>query len=85
MRWSRSGDVFGWVATRKEGRLTVVKHDLLDVGEGTLAGLRSCWITLFDIALGVITYELIEVVEACKLGKDMEIDIFPWLSSGWKG
>ena len=85
MRWSRSGDVFGWVATRKEGRLTVVKHDLLDIGEGARAGLRSCWITLFDIALGVIAYELVEVVEACKLGKDMEIDIFPWLSSGWKG
>jgi hypothetical protein len=70
---------------RERGGLTVIEHDLLEVGECALAGLCGCWVTFFDIALSVVAYELVEVIKACKLGEDMEVDVFQWLSSGWKG
>ena len=40
--------------SQKMGGLTVIENDLLDLGESVWAGLCGCWVTLFDIALGVV-------------------------------
>jgi hypothetical protein len=51
----------------REG-LTVIENDLLEVGESALSGWCGCWVAFFDIALSVVNYKLVEIVETCKLG-----------------
>jgi hypothetical protein len=70
--------------TQEDGGLTIIEHDLLEIGESALAGLCGCWVTFFDVVISFVTYELVEVIKACKLGEDMEVDVFRWVGSGWK-
>jgi hypothetical protein len=67
---------------RKEaGRLTVVKHDLLQIGQSALAGC-SCFrrssfniIVIFTIESAIVG-ELVEAIEAREFWEDVEVDIF---------